>query len=172
MRIESCGYKGGGGQRRERLEFGVSKCKLLNMDGLMVSYCIAQGLVFNILWSSIMEKKIKINVYICIIEPLCSESKRLAQVALAARDLAQHCKSTMFQKKSNRQTNSKCYWRYGAARNPCQLTVGWKMVCCWKKTVPVPRKLSWVTRWSSNPTSISIPQRIKNICPQKPYGFS
>ena len=49
-------------------EFGVSRCKLLHMRWInsKVQLYIAQGTIFNILWETIMEKKIKRNVYICV----------------------------------------------------------------------------------------------------------
>ena len=80
----------GEGRGGKDWEFGVSKCKLLNIGWIHKrSYCIAQGTIFNIPWSSIMEKKIKKNV-------------ELSHFAIRQR-LAQHCQSTILQKKK-RQT--------------------------------------------------------------------
>ena len=40
------GEQGGG---RMDWEFGISRCKLLYIEWIAISYCIAQGTIFNIL---------------------------------------------------------------------------------------------------------------------------
>ena len=55
-----CGCQQGGGWGRDGVEAGVSRCKLLYMEWINSrSYCIAQRIIFSILWYTIMEKNIK-----------------------------------------------------------------------------------------------------------------
>ena len=48
---------------------GISKCKLLYIEWINnMSYCIAQGTRFNIMWQIIMEQNMKkcVWVYMCV----------------------------------------------------------------------------------------------------------
>ena len=48
-------------------EVGVSRCILLYINWINTkSNCTAQQTIFNILWQTIMEKKMKKNIYIYI----------------------------------------------------------------------------------------------------------
>ena len=57
-------------------EFGVRRCKLLNMEWITTrSYRIAQGTILNILGEPITEKNIKKNACVCIAASLCGTTE-------------------------------------------------------------------------------------------------
>ena len=67
---EQTGGCQGGGWGRDAWEFGVSRHQL------GMSYCAAQGIIFNILWQSIMGKKMN-NVCICMHNSHFAEQQQL-----------------------------------------------------------------------------------------------